>query len=89
MEQNGVKIPGWAFGGLVAFFIAFLGFWGLWNVARADVDNLKSEMASIRPLISDVAALKKGVSNVETSQAEMRQDISEIQKDIKTLLQRP
>ena len=85
---NGLKIPGWAMGALITSFIAFLGFWQMWSVARADVDNLKKGYEELRPLASAVAVLNEQIPRMDRDIQEIKTSQFETQKDIKTLLSR-
>lgn len=87
-ESNGVKVPGWAFGSLVTLFLAAFGFWGMWSVARADVENLKNDVNALKPLKEAVAVFKEQIPRMDRDIQEIKTTQSEIQRDIKTLLQR-
>lgn len=78
---NGVKVPGWAAGSLVTVFLAFLGFWGVWSQARADVETLKDRVSSLETLPAAMSAMQADIDTLKDQSSEMRQDI-------KTLLQR-
>lgn len=73
-EGNGVKIPGWAVGFVIAALIGI-------GVSRADVGNLKERVGKLENLPDTVASMKSDLVSMKEQQAEMRQDI-------KTLLSR-
>lgn len=71
---NGIKIPGWAIGFVVAALIGI-------GVSRADVENMKGRISKLEELPQQVAKLSGQMENFSEQQTEMRQDI-------KTLLSR-
>jgi len=87
-NANEVKIPGWAVGGVCTLFISFLGFWGMWSVARADVDNLKKNYEELKPLTQAVAVLNDKIPRMDRDIQEIKASQNDMQKDIKTLLSR-
>lgn len=88
-NSNGsLKIPLGLMGVLLTICISFTGFWGLWSVARADVDNLKAEVGQLKPLKEAVAVLNEQMPRMDRDIQEIKTSQYEMQKDIKTLLQR-
>ena len=83
MSENGesFKIPFGILGLILTLAVSFTGFWGIWSVARADVENLKSRVSSLENVPTQIASMQTDIDSVKASQAEMRQDI-------KILLQR-
>lgn len=87
-QNGGIRLPAWALGSIVTALIAFLGFWQMWSVARADVENLKSEVSALKPLKEAVAVFKEQIPRMDRDIQEIKQTQAEIQKDIKILIQR-
>lgn len=71
---NGVKIPAWAIGFVIAALIGI-------GISRADVGNLKDRVSKLENLPDTVASMRADLAGIKEQQTEMRQDI-------KTLLQR-
>lgn len=80
-SNGSLKIPLGLIGVLVTLGVSFTGFWGLWSVARADVDNLKSRVSSLETIPAQMSSMQTDIDSIKSSQSEMRQDI-------KILLQR-
>lgn len=84
---NGVKLTEWAKGLIGTAVVGAFSLWGVWSVARADVDTLKKDVADLKPLAASVAVLQNSLTRVESRQNEMSGDLKEVQRDIKTILQ--
>lgn len=84
---NGIKIPGWMLGSLLSLLLGGFGFWGVWSVAKADVNNLKNDVEKLKPLITAVAVINNEMPNLSKRVDQVQIDVREI-KDTQDEMQK-